>query len=164
MLEKVISGGQTGANIAGLRAAKQIGFSTGGTAPKDFQTERGLNLDLGRVYGLRDHGTYVSRTIDNVKNSDGTIVFLVHATARGSTKTIGYCHSGKWIAAYKSKSDGFRPCLVITKSEMEEEHLESTCAKIARWILHHRLNCKYRRASAIYSFSQTHISSTSLEL
>ena len=36
MLEKIISGGQTGADQAAWRAAKAFGVPTGGWMPKDF--------------------------------------------------------------------------------------------------------------------------------
>jgi hydroxymethylpyrimidine pyrophosphatase-like HAD family hydrolase len=37
----IISGGQTGADIAGLKVAKQLNFKTGGFAAKNFMTENG---------------------------------------------------------------------------------------------------------------------------
>lgn len=139
MLERIISGGQTGADMAGLRSAKNVGLLTGGTAPKAFQTESGPNPDLKTIYGLKAFGNYKSRTIQNIRDSDGTIVFLLHRNPGGSTKTIGYCHTEKWVNGFKSSSDGFRPVLVITKAEMEEKMLEKTCVNIARWILYNRL-------------------------
>jgi hypothetical protein len=39
MIEKLISGGQTGADRAGLEAAKALGIATGGTAPKGWRIE-----------------------------------------------------------------------------------------------------------------------------
>ena len=41
MLERVISGGQTGADQAGWRAARAFGIPTGGAMPKGFLTEDG---------------------------------------------------------------------------------------------------------------------------
>lgn len=37
---KIISGGQTGADMGGLEAAREYGFPTGGYAPKGWMTER----------------------------------------------------------------------------------------------------------------------------
>lgn len=37
MIKKVISGGQTGADQAGLLAARVCGVDVGGTAPKGYQ-------------------------------------------------------------------------------------------------------------------------------
>jgi hypothetical protein len=41
MLERVISGGQTGVDQAALRVAKAIGLATGGWAPLGWETEDG---------------------------------------------------------------------------------------------------------------------------
>jgi hypothetical protein len=41
MLDRVISGGQTGADQAALRAARACGISTGGWAPRGWLTEAG---------------------------------------------------------------------------------------------------------------------------
>ena len=46
----IISGGQTGADMAGLMAAKKVGFNTGGFAPKGFKTELSSNLMLNLIY------------------------------------------------------------------------------------------------------------------
>jgi hypothetical protein len=41
MIEKVMSGGQTGADHGGLRAARRCGIATGGWAPRGWLTEAG---------------------------------------------------------------------------------------------------------------------------
>jgi len=41
MLKNIVSGGQTGADQAGLRAAKAAGIETGGWAPHGWTTEKG---------------------------------------------------------------------------------------------------------------------------
>jgi hypothetical protein len=41
MIERVISGGQTGADQGGLRAAQACGIPTGGWAPRGWLTEAG---------------------------------------------------------------------------------------------------------------------------
>jgi hypothetical protein len=56
VIEKIISGGQTGADQAGLRAAKRFGIPTGGWAPRGWLVEKpggghGSNPSL-RDYGL----------------------------------------------------------------------------------------------------------------
>ena len=38
---RIISGGQTGADRAGLEAGRLLGVATGGTAPDNFLTEHG---------------------------------------------------------------------------------------------------------------------------
>jgi len=39
ILHKIISGGQTGADRAGLVVGKSLGLEIGGTAPKGWKTE-----------------------------------------------------------------------------------------------------------------------------
>ena len=71
----MISGGQTGADQAGLAAAERFGIETGGHAPKGWKTKNGPNPTLLRGrYGLvESKGDYKVRTWENVKNSDATI-------------------------------------------------------------------------------------------
>ena len=77
MLKKIISGGQTGADQAGLAAGKVAGLETGGWMPKGFRTDTGPAPDLAILYGVREHQSlsYRPRTILNVKESDATIIF-----------------------------------------------------------------------------------------
>ena len=49
---QIISGGQTGADQGALRAALDLGISTGGVAPKGYKTETGPHQVLPYVYGL----------------------------------------------------------------------------------------------------------------
>ena len=46
MIEKIISGGQTGIDQLALEIAIELGIETGGTAPPNFMTEDGVNLEL----------------------------------------------------------------------------------------------------------------------
>ena len=72
-LEKVISGGQTGVDIAALKAARDAGLNTGGWIPKGFLTENGP--DVSRMaFGLveTESTSYVPRTEQNVIDSDAT--------------------------------------------------------------------------------------------
>jgi len=73
-VERVISGGQTGADQGGLQAAYMLKIPTGGWIPKGFRTEKGASPEL-KVLGLTETETdsYVPRTRLNAKDSDGTI-------------------------------------------------------------------------------------------
>jgi hypothetical protein len=77
MLEKVISGGQTGADQAGWRAARFCGLATGGWMPLGFLTEAGPRPEFAQLYGAIETRTddYTERTRANVRDSDGTIWF-----------------------------------------------------------------------------------------
>lgn len=75
-LVKVISGGQRGADKTGLECAKEAGLETGGTAPKGWRVDGGVDLTL-KDYGLvESHSSdYPPRTHQNVSDADVTIWF-----------------------------------------------------------------------------------------
>ena len=75
ILEKVISGGQTGADQGGLLAARAAGILTGGWAPQGYRTLNGFEPLLGAVYGLMEHHSphYRDRTWSNVQDADATV-------------------------------------------------------------------------------------------
>jgi len=76
MLKKIISGGQTGADRAGLEAALALNIPTGGFCPKGFMTETGCDVSL-KKFKLKETATckYEERTIKNILHSDGTVIF-----------------------------------------------------------------------------------------
>ena len=90
MIKKVISGGQTGADQAGLRAAKSIGLETGGMVPLGCLTESGSNPHLITVFNMHESKSskYPPRTYDNVKNSTGTIRFAYNFNSNGEKLTL----------------------------------------------------------------------------
>lgn len=96
IIGKVISGGQTGADLAGLRAAAACGIATGGTAPRHFMTEDGPKPNLGKIYGLKEsHSSdYKIRTKKNIIDSDITIV-VGDIKSSGSRLTVAMCFSSK---------------------------------------------------------------------
>jgi Circularly permutated YpsA SLOG family len=77
MLDRVISGGQAGADQAGWRAAKACGIPTGGWMPKGFLTEDGPCPEFAELYGATELPTayYPARIRRNVLESDGTLWF-----------------------------------------------------------------------------------------
>lgn len=121
-LSKIISGGQTGADIAGLEAAVQLGIATGGTAPKGWRicneaAEDDSNPTLAD-FGLVEHASreYAARTKQNVADSDGTVWFghtelggknLTIASARELNKPYLINPSAtelrEWVLAYNIK-------------------------------------------------------------
>jgi hypothetical protein len=90
MLNKIISGGQTGVDVAGLRIAKLKGIETGGYAPKGWRTQSGDCPELGTVFGLVEHplSRYDARTGSNVKEADGTIRFASNWNSAGERCTL----------------------------------------------------------------------------
>jgi hypothetical protein len=91
-LEKIISGGQTGADMGGLIAAKRLRLKTGGCAPSGYKTERGVNKLLKDFYKLNDYGvSYAKRTSLNILDSHGTVIFADDLESPGTKLTINYC-------------------------------------------------------------------------
>lgn len=88
MIEKIISGGQTGADQIGLKVGRKLGITTGGTAPKGWKTEKGPKPELAE-YGLIESWSddYSVRTEDNVRDADVTII-LGNLTTPGSKCTL----------------------------------------------------------------------------
>ncbi|MGB9696333.1 MAG: YpsA SLOG family protein [Ignavibacteria bacterium] len=76
MIEKIISGGQTGADRGALEAARKLGIATGGYIVKGFLTEKGQDLSL-KQFNLKQLNTtdFSVRTELNAKVSDGTVIF-----------------------------------------------------------------------------------------
>ena len=89
-LTKIISGGQTGADQAGLKAAFDNGYKTGGFAPKGYITSDGPNRQLlQKKYSLTEYGEgYVPRTFENVRHSNGTIRMAIDFTSPGEQITL----------------------------------------------------------------------------
>lgn len=77
MTERIISGGQSGADQSGWRAAKAAGIPTGGWMPAGFRTEDGPRPEFAELYGARAHGSasYRDRTISNIGLADMTLLF-----------------------------------------------------------------------------------------
>lgn len=124
LLKSIISGGQYGADLGGLKAAKIFGIKTGGMAPLGWRTCRGPNPSL-KEFNLVEHhnSTFSGRTISNVINSDGTIIFASNVNSPGTVLTIKTCNSTN------------RPCLIITdKSDTSPE-------EIASWIWSNNIRC-----------------------
>ena len=90
----VVSGGQTGADQAGLRVAERLGLSTGGFAPLGWRTEAGPAPWLGTRYGLKQHASrsYRDRTVANVELAGLTAVFdETGGRSPGSKLTVMTC-------------------------------------------------------------------------
>lgn len=90
---KIISGGQTGVDNAGLVAARKCGLSTGGHMPKGFKQEKGNAPHYRELYGMDESSSsdYTVRTDLNIKNSHATIIFYDGAVGKGTKRTMDKC-------------------------------------------------------------------------
>ena len=91
MVFKIISGGQTGSDQAGWRAALNIGLETGGWMPHDFGTEDGPRPEFAQRYGAKTvcDGSR-ERSYTNVRESHATVWFG-EVTGKGGKSTITAC-------------------------------------------------------------------------
>ena len=90
MLEKLISGGQTGVDRAALDAALKHKFKCGGFCPSGRKAEDGV---IDTKYPLQEHASkhYAVRTLENVLISDGTLIIYHHKLIGGSALTLKFC-------------------------------------------------------------------------
>lgn len=88
-LQKIVSGGQTGADRAALDAARSVGLQYGGWVPRDRQAEDGV-IDPKYV-GLRETQSAdpAERTRRNVVDSDATLIVSHGPLVSGSALTLG---------------------------------------------------------------------------
>ncbi len=99
MLTKVISGGQTGADRAGLIAAKLVKIPTGGHMPKGFLAHDGEHPEFAELYGIEEDSsaTYPPRTFKNAFNSDGTVRFATRFYSSGELCTLNAVKRAKKV-------------------------------------------------------------------
>ena len=90
LVTKIISGGQIGADIAGLRAGARLGIETGGWMPPGFKTKTGNHPEYAELYGVQEHEClgYPPRTFSNVEESDATIRFAYDFSSPGELCTL----------------------------------------------------------------------------
>ncbi|WAK01246.1 putative molybdenum carrier protein [Methylobacter sp. YRD-M1] len=89
MLNKIVSGGQTGADRAALDAGIELGFPVGGYCPAGRLAEDG---EIDARYPLTElSGGYRQRTRKNVEDSHGTVIFYDSALHDGTEQTLGFC-------------------------------------------------------------------------
>jgi hypothetical protein len=97
---KIVSGGQTGIDRAGLDVAIAMGISHGGWCPQGKKAEDGT---IPPTYRLQEtpKTDYRQRTEWNVRDSDGTLILTRGQPAGGTAATIRFA------------ADYNKPCLVL---------------------------------------------------
>ena len=86
MIRKVISGGQTGVDRAGLDAALNAGIPIGGYCPKGRRVEDGVIPEQYPMIELESPESYF-RTEKNVIESDGTLILNKGVLSEGTKLT-----------------------------------------------------------------------------
>lgn len=117
-VEKIISGGQTGADRAALDAAMELSIAHGGSLPRGRKTEAG---PLPARYRLREleSGDYGRRTRKNVRDADGTLIISHGPLTGGSALTA------KAAAEYR------RPWLHV---DLDRTAPDRAAGEVAAWL------------------------------
>jgi putative molybdenum carrier protein len=87
---KIISGGQTGVDRAALDVALRYQIECGGWCPAGRLDEFGRIPDQYPVQEL-EHGGFTERTLQNVKDSDGTVIIYPGKLSGGTDQTVRFC-------------------------------------------------------------------------
>lgn len=82
---RIISGGQSGADIAGLDWAISHNVDHGGWCPKGRRSENG-SIPAHYLLGETPFSNYLQRTEWNVRDSDATVVFTLTDKLDGGSK------------------------------------------------------------------------------
>ncbi len=112
---KVVSGGQTGVDRAGLDAARTAGLPCGGWCPRGRLAEDGP-IDPGYPLAETPSADYAQRTEWNVRDSDGTLVVARGRPTGGTALTMTF-----------ARRHG-KPLLVVDLSHGRSPE------EVARWI------------------------------
>jgi len=89
-LKMIISGGQTGVDRGALDAALAMGFPVGGWCPADRSAEDGPIPSRYPLYAL-ERGGYRARTLQNVMDSDATVILAPGDLTGGTRLTLVFC-------------------------------------------------------------------------
>ena len=87
---KIISGGQTGVDRAALDVALKHRIECNGSCPAGRLDEFGKIPDHYPIQELQDGG-FTERTLQNVKDSDGTVVIYPGELRGGTEQTVRFC-------------------------------------------------------------------------
>ena len=105
---KIVSGGQTGVDRAGLAAAMSFSMQTGGWAPMGRIAEDGVVPE--GFYSLKEYSKpgYRARTKANVEDSDATLILVDEVPLTGGTAL-----TANWAARVG------RPCKVVRLADAD---------------------------------------------
>jgi len=115
MLEKIISGGESGADQAAWRAARGFGVAVGGSVRKGFLTNDGLRPEFAAEFAAAELPTdsEPARIEQNVHDSDATVWFGQTTTSAAHATVTACLTLGKpYMPVYPGAS--FEPSHVAT--------------------------------------------------
>lgn len=121
--ERIVSGGQTGADRGALDFAITHGYPHGGWAPRGRKAEDGHIPSRYQLTELPDGG-YRQRTRRNVEDSDGTLIL-----------TVGEIEGGTLTTRTFAERLG-RPHLVI---HLDEGITEDIACRVLAWLKAHAI-------------------------
>jgi hypothetical protein len=124
-LQKIVSGGQTGVDRGALDAALECRFPCGGWCPPGRRAEDGPIPPTYPVVEL-GHGGYAERTVQNVVDSDGTLVIYFGELEGGTAKPVRHC------------IDHGKPCKLIDAQEITADRAAQL---VAAFVAAHRMAC-----------------------
>ncbi|MBT2968963.1 MAG: hypothetical protein B6D72_06420 [gamma proteobacterium symbiont of Ctena orbiculata] len=87
---KIVSGAQTGVDRAALDGAMACGLEVGGWCPQDRMAEDGAIPDSYPVQAL-SYGGYRERTLQNVVDSEATLIIYFGYLSGGTEQTVAFC-------------------------------------------------------------------------
>jgi hypothetical protein len=116
---KIISGGQTGVDRAALDVALRHGIECGGWCPAGRLDEFGKIPDQYPVQELQSGG-FAERTLQNVKDSGGTVVIYPDELRGGTKQTVRFSVDLK------------RPHQLINASKLSTEDAAKLIAEFVR--------------------------------
>ncbi len=134
-ISKIISGGQTGADRAGIDVAIELGLDYGGSLPAGRRTEDGrLSQKYEKMKEVKSRH-YQARTEKNVLDADATLIFTFNRVGSGSalTKKIADQH--------------YKPCLHINLSKQPDDEAIRTVSEWLDAVKPHTLNVAGSRES-----------------
>ena len=121
---KIISGGQTGVDRAALDVALKHSIGCGGWCPAGRLDELGRIPDRYPLTEL-EHGGFTERTLQNVKDSDGTVIMYSVQLSGGTEQTVRFC------------VEQGRPHQLIDASKISTEE---AAASIADFVREHKID------------------------
>jgi hypothetical protein len=116
---KIISGGQTGVDRAALDIAIKHRIDCGGWCPTGRLDEVGRIPDRYPLKEL-EHGGFTERTLQNVKDSAGTVIIYSGKLCGGTEQTLRFCVEQQ------------RPHELIDASKISTEEAARSIANLVR--------------------------------